>query len=528
MRLQNRGFGVGLFVIVFLCAVSVAAAQTIVSPTSWSVPAVGGTQSIVVATARPDEAWTASPAPAVTTAAGSTAGTPSFADGTGTDARFAYPNHLAADAAGNVYVADWGNNRIRKVTPAGEVTTFAGSGAAGGADGTGTAASFNGPRGIAIDASGTLYVAESWGHRIRKITPEAVVTTAAGNGTAGYVDAQGTNARFWYPSGIAVDGDGTLYVTEEHNCTVRRITPAGEVTTLAGDGTAGYVDATGTEARFNVPFGVAVDAAGNVYVADSFNHRIRKVTAAGVVTTVAGSGTPGSANGTGTAAQFNEPWGLAIDTAGNVYVAERVNHLVRRIGPDGTVTTLAGSSAGYADGTGTVAQFTQPVGVALTTSGSVLIVSEINGGNRIRRVTLGADWITVSPAGGMGSGSVTLTAEGTSSPFPRTASVMIAGQPVVATQDGAAAAIGVLPAVLDFGAMLAGAGPVDRTLTVTNAGNVVLTGWQWSFGGLGNPVEGTCGSSAANPGGLYSLTPGQSCTFVLRFTPLAAGSAGGA
>jgi len=192
------------------------------------------------------------------------------------------------------------------------------------------------------------------------------------------------------------------------------------------------------------------------------------------------------------------------------------------------VTTIAGSSAGYADGTGTVAQFTQPVGAVLMAGGSVLIVSERNGGNRIRRVTLGADWITVSPAGGTGSGSVTLTAEATSSPFPRTASVMIAGQPVVATQDGAAAAIGVSPAVLDFGAMLAGSGPMDRTLTVTNAGNVVLTGWDSNFGGLGNPVGGTCGSAAANPDGLYNLTPGQSCTFVLRFTPLAAGGAGGA
>ena len=502
--------------------------QIAVSPASWSVPAGGGTQNIAVATTVESEPWVASAAPAVTTVSGSTAGTASFADGIGTDARFAYPNHLAADAAGNVFVADWGNNRIRKVTPGGAVTTFAGSGAAGGADGTGTAASFDGPRGIAIDASGTLYVAESWGHRIRKITPETVVTTVAGNGDPGYVDAQGANARFWYPSGIAVDGDGNLYVTEEHNSTVRKITPAGNVTTLAGNGTAGYVDATGTEARFNLPFGVAVDAAGNVYVADSLNHRIRKVTPTGVVTTVAGSGTPGAADGIGTAAQFNEPWGLTVDTAGNVYVADPGNHLIRRIGLDGIVTTLAGSSGGYADGTVTVARFAQPVGVALTTSGSVLIVSERELGNRIRRVTLGANWISVSPAGGTGSGSVTLTAEASSRPFPRTASLTIAGHVVTVNQAGATSAMSVSPETLDFGSLIVGGSSVDQPITITNTGDVTLSGWQWNFGGLGNPVGGTCGSAAANPDGLYSLTPGQSCTFVLRFTPGSLGQQGGA
>ena len=216
---------------------------------------------------------------------------------------------MAVDAAGNVYVADTGNDTIRKITPAGVVTTLAGTaGQAGSADGTGTAARFNEPDGVAVDAAGNVYVADTNNDTIRKITPAGVVTTLAGTaGQAGSADGTGAAAQFNAPEGVAVDGAGNVYVADTGNDTIRKITPAGVVTTLAGTaGQVGSADGTGSAARFNDPDGVAVDGAGNVYVADTINDTIREITPAGVVTTLAGSpGQYGSADGTGAAAQFD-------------------------------------------------------------------------------------------------------------------------------------------------------------------------------------------------------------------------------
>ena len=183
---------------------------------------------------------------------------------------------MAVDSSGNVYVAGWENDRIRKITPAGEVTTIAGS-TLGHNDATGTEAQFRSPTDVAVDSSGNLYVTDSNNHLIRKITSGGDVTTLAGDGTA---------AQFDYPSGVAVDSSGNLYVTDSNNHRIRKITSAGVVTTLAGSGTRGHKDATGTEAQFNYPYGVAVDSSsGILYVADWFNHRIRKITPGGVVST---------------------------------------------------------------------------------------------------------------------------------------------------------------------------------------------------------------------------------------------------
>ena len=317
----------------------------------------------------------------VTTLAGSTLG---FADGAGSAAQFNYPSGVAVDSSGTVYVADIYNSRIRKISSAGVVTTLAGSGTAGFADGTGSIAQFNYPLGIAVDSSGTVYVGDYYNHRIRKITPAGAVTTLAGS-TAGFADGTGSAAQFNYPFGVAVDSSGTVYVGDSGNQRIRKITPAGVVTTLAGSGTAGFADGTGSAAQFYNPSGVAVDPSGTVYVADRYNQRIRKITPAGVVTTLAGSGTAGFADGTSSAAQFNYPEGVAVGSSGTVYVGDSSNHRIRKITSSGVVTTLAGSGiADFADGTGSSAQFSSPQGVAVDSSGTVYVADTNN--HRIRKV----------------------------------------------------------------------------------------------------------------------------------------------
>ena len=267
----------------------------------------------------------------------------------------------------------------------GYVTTLAGSGTAGYADGTGTAAQFNTSYGVAVDASGTIYIADSNNNRIRKITPGGVVTTLAGSGTASYADGTGTAAQFNDPTGIAVDTSGTVYVADLYNNRIRKITSGGVVTTLAGSGTAGSLNGTGTSAQFNNPYGIIVDSSGSVYVADTSNNIIRKITSGGVVTTLAGSGTAGSLNGTGTSAQFNGPYGITIDSSSNIYVGDMLNNTIRKITPGGVVTTLAGSGTnGSINGTGTSAQFNYPGGVAIDSNGTIYVVDAF--GYQIRKI----------------------------------------------------------------------------------------------------------------------------------------------
>jgi len=220
-------------------------------------------------------------------------------------------------------------------SPVGTVTTFAG-GVSGSTDGTGADARFKRPQGVAVDGDGNVYVADSENYTIRKITPAGVVTTLAGTaGSQGSADGTGADARFYHPVGVAVDGDGNLYVTEDYNHTIRKITPAGEVTTLAGTAElSGSDDGTGADARFDSPVGVAVDGDGNLYVTDRDNNTIRKVTPAGVVITLAGAaGSQGSDDGTGPLARFDSPVGVAVDGDGNLYVADRDNNTIRKVTP---------------------------------------------------------------------------------------------------------------------------------------------------------------------------------------------------
>ncbi|WP_458762497.1 NHL repeat-containing protein [Cupriavidus basilensis] len=319
----------------------------------------------------------------VSTLAGST--TAGSADGTGTAASFKSPFGVALDASGNLYVADTGNSEIRMITRAGVVTTLAGSTTAGSADGTGAAASFWGPTGIAVDASGNVYVGDSTNNRIRKITPAGVVATLAGTNTRGSTNGSGAFASFSNPHGVAVDASGNVYVADSGNNQIRKITPAGNVTTLAGSSTAGFANGTGVSASFSNPIGVAVDASGNVYVADTGNNAIRMITPAGVVTTLAGSGATGFVDATGTAAAFNSPYAVAVDSSGNVYVTDNSNNVIRKVTAAGVVTTLAGSSTtGSANGYGTAATFWAVDGIAVDTKGTVYVADANN--NQIRLI----------------------------------------------------------------------------------------------------------------------------------------------
>lgn len=319
----------------------------------------------------------------VTTLAGS--GSSGSLDATGTSATFAGPYGVAVDASGNVYVADYGNRKIRKITSSGVVTTLAGSGAAGSADATGAAATFNFPKGVTVDSSGNVFVADTTNHKIRKITAAGVVTTLAGSGTLGSTDATGIAASFNYPADVAVDSAGNLYVADTENHRIRKVTPAGVVTTFAGSGSQGSADATGTAATFSYPSGIAVDSSGIVYVSDTANHKIRKITPGAAVTTLAGSGSQGSADGPGATATISSPMNLSVDSSGNIYVASMTVHKIRKITSAGDVSTLAGSGAvGSVDATGTAATFYNPIGCAVGTTGIVYIADSST--NKIRKI----------------------------------------------------------------------------------------------------------------------------------------------
>jgi sugar lactone lactonase YvrE len=312
------------------------------------------------------------------------AGVAGSTDGVGSNARFNYPASVTVDRHGIAYVADTYNHTIRKINRSGFVSTFAGSaGIAGSDDGTGSAARFNQPYGVAVDISGNLFVADCYNHTIRKITPAAVVTTLAGlAGVPGSADGTGSDARFNYPVGVAVDSTGYVYVADDFNDTIRKISPTGDVTTIAGwPGLPGSTDGTGSDARFNQPTGVAVDSGGNIYIADTGNSTIRKITQAAVVTTFAGqAGALGSRDGPGAIARFGRAQGLGIDQAGILYVADTQNYTIRKITPAAIVSTLAGvpRSPGSADGTGSDARFNYPYNAGSGPGGQVYVADRDN------------------------------------------------------------------------------------------------------------------------------------------------------
>lgn len=303
--------------------------------------------------------------------------TPDLVDGQLLDARFNGPWSIARSINGNFYVADAGNNVIRKITPSGIVSTLAGDGNPGWRDGDSTAAEFNGSTGVCVDDSENVYVADFNNQRIRRISSKGVVTTIAGTGDTGYVDGPGLQSKFNYPRGITIDHKGNLYVGDSWNHRIRKIAPDGTVSTFAGGGTArgvqvagALVDGPDSTARFYTPCGVAADASGNIFVADAYNHRIRKITTAGVVSTIAGGGPTGPGNGgwvdgDTSASRLNTPTEVCV-MGTRVYFSDTFGHRIRSVS-NGQVSTLAGSGThGYLNGDSRDAQFSYPRGLVST------------------------------------------------------------------------------------------------------------------------------------------------------------------
>lgn len=331
-------------------------------------------------------------------------------------ALFTFPASIAIDALGNLYVGDSSLDTVQKISSASTVNLLAGtSSIAGSADGVGAAARFNQPNGLTSSTSGVLGVSDSANATIRTISTNGTVATVAGSvANRGNTDATGSAATFSQPIGIAQDSSGTYYVADAMNHTIRKVTSAGAVTTLAGSaGNSGSADGTGAAARFNYPTGIAVDNSGNAYVADTTNNLVRKISPAGNVTTIAGlAGVSGSSDGSDSFALFNQPGGLAVDSAGNVYLADTGNSTIRKITPAHAVTTLAGlpGIAGFKDGTGSDAWFNQPRSVTLDSTGNVYVAD--TGNATIRKITPAGVVTTLSlsaAAGGSSSTSTTMT-----------------------------------------------------------------------------------------------------------------------
>jgi len=336
-----------------------------------------------------------------TTLAGVADGSVGSNDGTNNGARFNWPEDVTLDSAGNLYVADTFNNTIRKMTPFGTnwvVGTIAGTaGTIGSGDGTNLAAQFSAPSAITVDTNGNLFVADTDNHTIRKITPVGtnwvVITIAGTAGTIGSTDGTNLVAQFNYPSGITVDTNGNLYVSDTDNETIRELTPVGTnwvVSTIAGKAEIpGSTDATGTNALFSGPSGITLDSAGNLYVADAGNDTIRKlrlIEANWVVSTIAGMpppANPGSTDGTNRTALFSSPSDISADGLGNLYVADTSNDTIRKMTPLGTnwvTSTLAGLAGitGITDGTGTNALFNFPYGVTTDHAGNLYVADTLN------------------------------------------------------------------------------------------------------------------------------------------------------
>ena len=320
----------------------------------------------------------------VTTFAGSA--TAGYNDGLGTAALFSNPAGMASDASGNIYVCDLFNNRIRKIAPDGTTTTIAGSGVAGNNDGPALSAQFYAPQGLAVDGQGNIFVADYGNSLIREIVAASnTVKTYAGNGYVGYVDGDAVKtAEFNGPSGVAIDASGNLFVTDRNNNVVRKITSAGVVSTVAGTKTPGYVNGTvntttGAYASFRNPSSLVLDKSGNIYVADLGNSAIRMITPAAVVTTIAG--------GPGQTSLLGSPAALTIDASGNLFIADESGRVIELTAAK-VLYDLAGAAnvAGYADGTGTSAKFSSPQGICITPSGGIF-VSDFNN-NMIRQVVV--------------------------------------------------------------------------------------------------------------------------------------------
>lgn len=318
----------------------------------------------------------------VQTLAGS--GSSGSVNGPALSASFRTPYALASDTSGNIYIADQLAQNIRKINTSGEVSLLAGGNKSGFQDGIADEARFNSPSGIAIDPSGNVYISDQNNHSIRKISPLGIVSTFAGNGTPGYADGTGEVARFKYPAGLAVDASGNVYVADRGNNLIRVINANGKVSTLAGNRATGFADGAVLSAMFNAPTGIAISSSGDLFIADQVNNRIRKIDPAGQVSTIAGSGTFTYLDARGTLAGFRYPTGITLGSDGSLYVTDQLNHNVRRISKDGLVSTVAGTGSGFSEGSGSSAKFRNPSGICIAPSGELYIADFYN--YRIRKI----------------------------------------------------------------------------------------------------------------------------------------------
>ncbi|MEI6715941.1 MAG: immunoglobulin domain-containing protein [Verrucomicrobiota bacterium] len=416
------------------------------------------------------------------------AGADGAADGPGSTASFSRLYGVAVDGLGNVYVADTENNKIRKITSAGVVSTFAG--ADGAADGPGSTASFSSPYGVAVDGLGNVYVADTENHKIRKITSSGVVSTLAGFGVNGAADGPGSTASFSYPIGICMDGLGSVYVADSGNHKIRKITSSGVVSTFAGSGANGAADGPGSTASFSSPYGVAVDGLGNVYVADYDNNKIRKITSSGLVSTLAGAGVAGSTDGPGSTASFDNPTGVAVDGLGNVYVADSLNHKIRKITSSGLVSTLAGAEANIdVNGIGLKTWLANPSGVAVDGLGNVYEADTKN--NTIRKITTRTDIGTATTAvftigpvtmADFGSYECVVTDPFSSSVISKAAIIAIAAPKITASPLDVSVAVG---------------GAIHLSVSATGSG---VLSYQWRKAAVVSTFAGIAGTSGATNG----------------------------
>jgi sugar lactone lactonase YvrE len=339
-------------------------------------------------------------------------------------AQLNFPNVIAVDGAGNLFIADTDSQRIRVVNSDGVITTIAGNGSWGfsGDNGAAVSAQLNYPAAIAVDAAGNLFITDTNNHRIRKITPNGTISTVVGNGRQGSGGDGGpaSRAAMNYPRGIAVDGTGNLYIADTDNHRIRKVDSSGTISTLAGNGTAGSSGDGGaaTDAQLAFPVGVTVDGAGDLFIADSLNNRIRKVTPDGIITTVAGSGAYGfrGDGGPATSASLAYPNGVAVDAAGNLFIADTANQRIRKVTPDGVITTLSGNGTfGFAGdgGAPSSAQLAYPYSVVVDGNNNIFIDDTYS--NRIRKIasasTAPAPWTSISMTD---RGGVALTSAGSS------------------------------------------------------------------------------------------------------------------
>ena len=324
--------------------------------------------------------------------------------GPATEAELNRPEDVALDGAGNLYIADVFNHRIRRVDAKGIITTVAGAGnqSDGGDGGLATSAQLNNPTGVALDAAGNIYIADFYNGRIRKVDTHGIITTVAGDG------GPTTEAQFYGATRLAVDAAGNIYVADRYNNRIRRVDTSGIITTVAGNGSPGYAGDGGPalEAELNSPTGVAIDASGNLYIADSFNYRLRRVDTRGTITTMAGNGTLSYAGDGGPAigAELNDPAGMALDFSGNLYFADSHNYRICRVDTCGTISTVAGNgSRGYAGdgGPATAAELSDPAGIALDADFNLYIADSTN--SRIRKVDRDGNITTVAGDGTIGN-----------------------------------------------------------------------------------------------------------------------------